>query len=300
MNGILLIDKPKDFTSHDVVAKMRGILRTKKIGHAGTLDPMATGVLPLFIGMATKACDLMPDQTKRYRARFRLGLITDTQDITGETLQEYDCSAVTREQVETILNQFRGDLLQTPPMYSAVQVDGRRLYDLAREGREIDRPARPIQILELNLLDGDDMEYTIDVWCSKGTYIRTLCHDIGTALGCGAVLTELRRTQAGGYSIDECITLEQAQQEMDNDNIEQRLLPLEGVFASLPIFTLTQKQTIHFLNGVRMSLGQFPLVADNQEYRIHSWENEFLGLAKADSQSEQLMQIKLFVRREGV
>lgn len=204
MDGIIILDKPEDFTSFDMVAKMRRLLGTRKVGHAGTLDPMATGVLPIFVGRATKCCDILPNQNKRYTATFQLGYTTDTLDATGRVLTRTEVSA-TKEDVEKALESFRGEIMQLPPMYSAIQINGKRLYDLARQGIEIEREKRPVTITELNLLSADDTQhiYQIDVACSKGTYIRTLCADIGEALGCGATMTALRRTEAAGFSIAE-------------------------------------------------------------------------------------------------
>ena len=202
MDGIIILDKPEDFTSFDMVAKMRRLLGTRKVGHAGTLDPMATGVLPIFVGRATKCCDILPNQNKRYTAAFQLGYTTDTLDATGRVLTRTEVSA-TKEDVEKALESFRGEIMQLPPMYSAIQINGKRLYDLARQGIEIEREKRPVTIMELNLLSADDTQhiYQIDVACSKGTYIRTLCADIGEALGCGATMTALRRTEAAGFSL---------------------------------------------------------------------------------------------------
>lgn len=292
LSGILLIDKPQDFTSHDVVAKMRGILRTRKIGHAGTLDPMATGVLPLFLGTATKACDMMPDQSKRYTASFRLGIVTDTQDITGTVLEQRPVT-VGRSDVEQALAQFRGEIDQLPPMYSAVQVGGRRLYDLAREGKVVERTPRRITIYSLELIDGEGEDYTVDIHCSKGSYVRTICHDLGEALGCGAALTALRRTMAGGYSIENCITIDQAQREMEENTLGRRILPVESVFTSLPRLEMTAKQAGHFCNGVRMSLGQFGGQQPQALVAVYSPDG-FIGVADTDTDQKLLIQKKLF------
>ena len=201
-NGILVIDKPQDWTSHDVVAKLRGILHVKRIGHAGTLDPMATGVLPVFVGRATRAVEFAAEREKEYRAGLRLGVVTDTQDVTGTVLETNPIS-VTREQLEAVLNQFRGPIQQIPPMYSAIKKDGKKLYELARRGQEVERQPRPITIYELELMDQlSPTEFTLRVLCSKGTYVRTLCHDIGQALGCGGTLSSLRRTQSAGFTLD--------------------------------------------------------------------------------------------------
>lgn len=214
-NGILIIDKPTDWTSHDVVAKLRGILHEKRIGHAGTLDPMATGVLPVFVGRATRAVEFAAEREKEYLAGLRLGQVTDTQDVTGSTLSTAPVS-VTREDVEKILAQFRGDIRQIPPMYSAIKKEGKKLYELARRGQEVERQPRPITIYELELLDQlSPTDYTLRVKCSKGTYVRTLCHDIGQALGCGGTLFSLRRTRSAGFALGQAVTLEQVQAAAD-------------------------------------------------------------------------------------
>ena len=203
MNGILLVDKPADWTSHDVVAKLRGVLGERRMGHSGTLDPMATGLLVVFAGRATRAVSFSENHSKCYEARLRLGLTTDTQDTTGTVLSRCD-RRVTRTELEAVLPQFRGDILQVPPMYSALKVDGKKLYEIARRGGEVAREARPITIEELTVLGEADGDYVLRVRCSKGTYIRTLCHDIGAALGCGGVMSALRRTAVGGYRVEAC------------------------------------------------------------------------------------------------
>ncbi|WP_312645095.1 tRNA pseudouridine(55) synthase TruB [Hydrogenoanaerobacterium sp.] len=295
MTGILLINKPAGFTSFDVIAKMRGISKIRKIGHAGTLDPMATGVLPLFFEGATKACDIMPNQDKRYRARFRLGLTTDTQDITGKVLSEAPVMATTAD-VQAVLERFAGDIEQLPPMYSAIQVNGQRLYDLAREGKTIERETRPVTVYELNLLESDDIAhtYTIDVSCSKGTYIRTICHDIGEALGCGATLTELCRTEAAGFMLRDCITLEQAQQESQAGTLFERLLPIESVFAALPRVTLDERRAKLFQNGVRLDLVRNKIPRIDGTFAVYGGETKFLGIAHNDYDKNELHMDKLF------
>lgn len=288
MDGILIIDKPADFTSFDVVAKMRGILRTKKIGHAGTLDPMATGVLPLLIGCATKAMDILPDQSKRYTARMRLGISTDTQDITGKILRERPVEATFKD-VQEASRLFVGDIMQLPPMYSAVQVNGRRLYDLARAGIEIERKARPATIRNIELKQVDLHEYELDVLCEKGTYIRTICHDIGEKLGCGAAMTYLRRTAASGFTLKNAITIAEAQILKDSGEITQKLLPVANLFSSLPKISLEPYRKTLFLNGVKITLestaGMFSVYG----------EEEFLGIANTDD-SGVILKRKLFVQ----
>ena len=210
-NGILIIDKPAGWTSHDVVAKLRGILHEKRIGHAGTLDPMATGVLPVFVGRATRAVEFAAEREKEYLAGLRLGLTTDTQDTTGTVTATHPVTAG-RADLEAVLPQFTGDILQIPPMYSAIKRQGQKLYELARRGQEVERDPRPVTIHALEILDQPSpTEYTLRVACSKGTYVRTLCHDIGQALGCGGTMYALRRTQAAGFTLDQAVTLEAVQ-----------------------------------------------------------------------------------------
>ncbi len=211
MNGIIVVNKPQDFTSFDVCAKMRGILGTKKIGHAGTLDPMATGVLPIFVGTATKACDILPDNDKVYLAGFRLGATSDTQDVWGDVTEKSE-TPISRSEVEGILPNFRGDIMQIPPMYSAVQVNGQRLYDLARQGIVVKREPRPIKIHRLELKEYLENQGFLEISCSKGTYIRTLINDIGEGLAVGGIMTSLVRTKAAGFTLSDAITLEELQE----------------------------------------------------------------------------------------
>ncbi|MBC8545869.1 tRNA pseudouridine(55) synthase TruB [Clostridiaceae bacterium NSJ-31] len=295
MTGILLINKPAGFTSFDVVAKLRGISKTRRIGHAGTLDPMATGVLPLLFGAATKACDRLPNTDKRYRAELRLGITTDTQDITGTVLSRNEVHASARD-VERALARFRGEIMQVPPMYSAVQVGGRRLYDIAREGGTVERAARPVTIHRLELLEADGREhvYTIDVSCSKGTYIRTLCHDLGQELGCGATLTGLCRTEAAGFGLEQCLTLEQAQRMADAGEFERALLPVSTLFAGMQRVTLDERRARLFCNGVRLDLARNRLPALEGGYAVYGPGNRFLGLAHNDYGKNELHIDQLF------
>lgn len=304
MDGIIILDKPEDFTSFDMVAKMRRLLGTRKVGHAGTLDPMATGVLPIFVGRATKCCDILPNQNKRYTATFQLGYTTDTLDATGRVLTRTEVSA-TKEDVEKALESFRGEIMQLPPMYSAIQINGKRLYDLARQGIEIEREKRPVTITELNLLSANDTQhiYQIDVACSKGTYIRTLCADIGEALGCGAIMTALRRTEAAGFSIADSITLEEAEKLSEEGTLTERLLPIRTVFESLPALHLASRQQTLFQNGVKLDLARLNEMKTMQGYtgdiRVMGEDDVFLGISVADWENGELKMKKLFSILEG-
>lgn len=292
-DGIVLINKPAGFTSFDVIAKLRGILKTKRLGHAGTLDPMAVGVLPVFVGRATLACDLLPNHDKKYIASFRLGVTTATQDSTGEITNECE-SHVTKAQVENALERFSGEIEQTPPMYSAIKVQGKRLYDLAREGIKVEVKSRKIVIYEIKLLEFDEKTQSgkIQVFCSKGTYIRTICHDLGKVLGVGGIMTDLCRTTAAGFELKECLSLDEIQSLCDKGEIDNVIIPIERVFESYPKITLTEKQTSLFLNGVKLSL---PF--EEGILRVYSFDNVFLGLGFFEN---DLLKIKkLFLTKEG-
>ena len=287
MNGILCVDKPQDFTSFDVVAKLRGILQMKRLGHGGTLDPMATGVLPVFVGSATKACDIMPDSTKSYTAGFRLGVTSDTQDIWGE-VRECSDMAVSREDIEAVIPAFTGEIMQLPPMYSAVQVNGRRLYDLARQGVEVEREARQVTVSRLSLTgySSDKREGRLEICCGKGTYIRTIINDIGEKLGCGGIMTSLVRTSSGGFSLADCHTLEEIQQARDEGRLEELILPIDRVFAMLPELRLGEAQTRMYRNGVKLDLSRISgIVSGAVQYRVYGSDGAFIGTADADTQS---------------
>lgn len=301
MTGILLVDKPAGFTSFDVVAKLRGMLQERRVGHAGTLDPMATGVLPLFFGRATKACDLLPCSDKRYTAVLRLGLVTDTQDITGTVLEQHPVLARTAD-VERALLSFQGVLSQLPPMYSAIQVNGRRLYDIAREGKTVERPSREIAVYAAHLLAADEEkhEYTVDFACSKGTYVRTLCHDIGAMLGCGAALAQLRRTEASGWGLAGCHTLAQLQAAADEKRVDALLLPLQTAFEALPRVTLDEKRTRLFCNGVPLEIGRNHLPRIQGRYTVYARSGAFLGVAHNDDEAGELKLDQLFWEKDSI
>ena len=296
INGILLLDKPSGFTSFDVCAVVRGMLHTKKVGHSGTLDPMATGVLPILVGSATRALDLIPSHDKTYVAGFRLGITTDTLDITGNILSECDVN-VNIEELEEVLRHFTGTIMQTPPMYSAVSVGGKKLYDLARQGLEVEREARPVTIHSLTLEEYDVVNACglLTASCSKGTYIRTLIDDIGKSLGCGAALTSLRRTEASGITIDRCMTLAEAQEYKDNGILESKLLSLDKIFEEYPAVYISENQAVRFINGATLALERLqpPVINGVRQserlnaekypqdslYRVYSRaDNKFLGL----------------------
>lgn len=303
MDGIIIMDKPEDFTSFDMVAKMRRLLNTRKVGHAGTLDPMATGVLPIFVGRATKCCDILPNQNKRYTATFQLGYTTDTLDATGRVLSRSEVTA-DKAQVQAALEQFRGEIMQLPPMYSAIQINGKRLYDLARQGIEVEREKRPVTIARLDLLSCDEQTHTyqIDVACSKGTYIRTLCADIGEALGCGATMTALRRTEAAGFSLADALTLEQAEQLSKEGSLKEQLLPIETVFAPLPALKLGGRQEQMYRNGVKLQVQRlegFALPSDyTGDIRVIGEDGTFLGLSYIEQETGLLRLRKLFTIME--
>ena len=274
MNGIVIVDKPAGWTSNDVVSKLRGVFRTRRIGHGGTLDPMATGVLPVFVGRATRGVEFFEHAEKTYETVLRLGITTDTEDITGTVLTRRD-AFVTGPMLEAVLTKFRGEILQVPPMYSALKVNGQKLYDLARKGKEVERKPRPITIHELTLLGMEADGVRLRVRCSKGTYIRTLCKDIGEALGCGGCMAALRRVQAGEYTIGEAVPLAEL---IDAADPEQYLRPVDTMFASVPAVALTPNQEKRCRNGNSFSVAQ----ADGT-YRAYGQNGEFLMLAKVES-----------------
>lgn len=298
MTGIICINKPEGITSFGVVAKVRGITREKKAGHTGTLDPMATGVLPVMLGGATRFLDYLPDSDKGYRASFILGKTTDTLDITGKVTGEFSvCS--TYEDVEKALEPFRGRIMQVPPMYSAVSVDGKRLYDLARKGVEVERQAREVEIKKLELVDFADGEYTIDVVCTKGTYIRTLIDDIGRLLGCGATMTKLTRTLAMGFTLDDAVSIEELQKIKDNNlSFDSVVTDVEKMFLCYDVVTVSPAQSKRFSNGGALSLDRIKKRLEDGIYRVYSPEKEFLGLGECNTEKNELGVKRLLVKRD--
>ena len=273
MNGIVIIDKPQEWTSQDVTARLRRVFNTRRIGHGGTLDPMATGVLPVFVGRATRGVEFFEHAEKTYETVLRLGITTDTEDITGTVLTEND-AFVTGEMVEDVLTKFRGEILQVPPMYSALKINGQKLVDLARKGREVERQPRPITIHELTMLGMDADGIHLRVRCSKGTYIRTLCKDIGEALGCGGCMAALRRVSAGEYTEAESVPLQTL---LETEDPGQYLRPVDSMFRNYPMVTLSSKQETRCRNG-----NSFSVEMEAGTYRAYSQSGEFLMLAKVE------------------
>ena len=273
MDGIVIVDKPADWTSQDVTAKLRGVFHTRRIGHGGTLDPMATGVLPVFVGRATRGVEFFEHAEKTYETTLRLGLTTDTEDITGTILEEKPV-CVTETQVLSVLEQFKGEIQQIPPMYSAIKMNGQKLVDLARKGKKVERKPRTITIFALDFLGMTGNDVRLRVHCSKGTYIRTLCKDIGETLGCGGCMAALRRTAAGNYTEAEAIPLSKL---VDCENPEAFLRSVDTLFAEHPAVTLTEKQALRTRNGNSFSID----LADGT-YRAYDEAGEFLMLAKVD------------------
>ena len=274
MNGIVIVDKPQDWTSQDVTARLRRVFNTRRIGHGGTLDPMATGVLPVFVGRATRGVEFFEHAEKIYEATLRLGITTDTEDITGAVLESREVS-ISEADFLGILPQFRGKIQQIPPMYSALKINGQKLCDLARQGKEVERQPREIEIFELTCLEFSGQTARLRVHCSKGTYIRTLCKDIGQALGCGGCMESLRRVQAGAYTIDEAVPLSEL---LETESAEQYLRPVDSLFRGHSAVTLTEKQEQRCRNG-----NSFSISLEDGTYRVYGKNGDFLALSQVQS-----------------
>ena len=274
MNGIVIVDKPQGWTSQDVTARLRRVFNTRRIGHGGTLDPMATGVLPVFVGRATRGVEFFEHAEKTYEAVVRLGITTDTEDVTGTVLEEKEVS-VSEAEFLGILPQFRGKIQQIPPMYSALKVNGQKLCDLARKGKEVERQSREIEIFRLDCLEFNGCEARLLVHCSKGTYIRTLCKDIGQALGCGGCMASLRRVTAGEYTIAEAVPLQTL---LETTEAEQYLRPVDSMFRNIPQVKLTANQEKRCRNG-----NAFSIQLTDGTYRAYGQNGEFLMLAKVEN-----------------
>ena len=281
MTGIIILDKPKDITSFGAVARVRRICSEKKCGHTGTLDPMATGVLTIMLGGATRFCELLPSHNKAYIASFRLGTVTDTLDITGKILETREFN-INSSQVKEKLTDFVGEISQLPPMYSAVSVDGKRLYDLARQGIEVERKSRQVMVFSIDMLceNEEKGEYTISVECSSGTYIRTLISDLGEKLGCGAVMTDLRRTKANGFGIENAVTLEQLSAAAENGTLDEIIIPVDKALEEYPVIKVSAAQAKRFSNGGELDLQRLKYPRMLGYFRIYDPENRFIGLGE--------------------
>lgn len=295
MNGIIIVKKEKGFTSHDVVAKLRGILQKKKIGHTGTLDPDATGVLPVCVGKATKVCDLLTNKDKTYVAEVKLGITTDTLDMTGEVLSQKEVQ-LSEEDLRKTLEQFRGNIEQVPPMYSAIKVNGKKLYELARKGIEVERKARTVTIHELILQDIslEKQEFTIEVTCSKGTYIRSLCHDIGEVLGCGAAMKSLVRTKVGQFSLEQAKTLSEIQELMPD--VEDLFISIDKVFEEHRRCDVASGAMKYLRNGnaIKSSMVKLENPVDCERVRMYGDDGEFYAIYCYHAEDDMYHVVKMF------
>lgn len=298
MDGIINVYKEKGYTSHDVVAKLRGILHQKKIGHTGTLDPDATGVLPVCLGKATKVCELLTDKKKTYFAVVRLGVQTDTQDLTGTILEEREVQ-VTEEQIRETAASFLGDYEQIPPMYSAVKVNGKRLYELARQGKEVERKARRVHIYTCDIMDIAlaDNEFSMEVTCSKGTYIRTLCQDIGEKLGCGAAMASLVRTQVDRFQLEDALTLERIEALQKEKELEPFILPVDQLFEAYDKIVVADKAVSYLQNGNKVNAGfcrgNIP-TEEGKRVRMYDTKDRFYAIYRWDAGQNVFVNDKMF------
>ena len=297
INGILNVYKEAGFTSHDVVAKLRGICRQKKIGHTGTLDPEAVGVLPVCLGSGTKLCDMLTDKSKEYEAVLLLGQVTDTQDVTGTVLEEHEVTADEEQAVEAI-RSFVGAYEQIPPMYSALKVNGKRLYELARAGKEVERKGRRVEIHSIEILSVSLPEITFRVACSKGTYIRTLCHDIGQKLGCGGTMKSLKRTRVGIFTIDGALKLSQLEELAAQGRLEEKVIPVEAMFTELPVLTVKDAFVRLIENGNAFYPGQAEesvRTPDGRQVRVYDRKGRFYGIYAFSEEKERYQPVKMFL-----
>lgn len=296
-HGMINVYKEKGFTSHDVVAKLRGICKQKKVGHTGTLDPDAVGVLPVCLGCATRLCDMLTEKDKEYVAVLRLGVTTDTQDITGKVLAEKEVTESV-EKVREVISSFEGEQLQIPPMYSALKVNGKKLYELAREGKEIERKARPIVVHEIEILSENMPEFTIRIKCSKGTYIRTICHDIGQKLSCGGAMVSLKRTKVGNFGIEDSYTLSRIEDMAKEGRLCEILLPVEKVFEKLPEIRVKEETMKALLNGNQLRREDFLSLSEEalkaEEVRVYGSDGRFYGVYGYQEGRKLFCPIKMF------
>ena len=301
INGIIYIYKQEGYTSHDVVAKMRGILKQKKIGHTGTLDPDATGVLPVCLGTATKLCDILTDKSKEYVADFVLGKETDTQDISGKVIRETKNLELDEEEVIKCIQSFIGEYMQVPPMYSAKKIEGKTLVDLARQGIEVERKAVKVEIKELEILGINLPFVKIRVFCSKGTYIRTLCHDIGKKLSCGACMTKLCRTRSDRFLLKDAISLEELEAlKNNNEKLESYVLPVDKYFDGLPYLKVKKQFYKQAINGNKLETKQienfsFEILGETKKFRLYTDDEKFLGIYEYTEKELMLKPYKLFI-----
>ena len=298
-NGVINIYKEKGFTSHDVVAKMRGILKQKKIGHTGTLDPDAVGVLPVCMGSATKLCDMLTDRDKEYVAVLRLGASTDTQDMSGTVLEEKEVK-VSEDEIREIILSFLGEYAQVPPMYSALKVDGKKLYELARAGKEVERKARLVTLHEIEILSVDLPEVTFRVACSKGTYIRTLCHDIGIKAGCGGAMVSLKRTKVGKFLLDQAITLSELEKIRDEEKVLEVLIPVDEMFSHISAVHVIPSHLKLILNGNSFyanHLKERRMYGDGEEVRVYDEQGRFYGVYAFVAAENRFKPVKMFLEQ---
>ena len=300
-NGIINVYKEAGYTSHDVVAKLRGIFGQKKIGHTGTLDPDATGVLPVCLGKATKVCDLLTEKEKTYQCVMLLGTVTDTQDTSGKILKEMEVCLKSEEVIETIL-KFQGEYQQIPPMYSALKVHGKKLYELAREGIEIERKARNVIISNITIKKIELPRVTMEVTCSKGTYIRTLCHDIGSALGCGACMEKLVRTRVDNFTLEESYSLDQIEKIQKDGKEERILIPVERLFLKFPKIQVKEHGQKFLENGNRMHISlleEWKQEWESSQLRVYDFQDRFVGIYQYQQNQQDIKPIKIFWEKDS-
>ena len=302
VHGVLYINKEKGFTSHDVVAKLRGIVGQKKIGHTGTLDPDATGVLPVCLGKATKLCDMLTDKDKTYETVMLLGKTTDTQDISGEILSEGSLDEIDNEAVIKCIGEFVGDYMQVPPMYSALKVNGKKLYELARQGIEVERKARPLVIHEIKIIDVDLPRVRMEVFCSKGTYIRTLCHDIGQKLGCGACMEELIRTKVSRFELADSLTLKEVEELKEAGRLDEILVPIDAMFSEYEAVTLKKEFAAFAYNG-NMFMPKYICeritLTDGKQVRVYDEDGTFIAIYAFCKEKWMFQIVKMFLDKNN-
>lgn len=302
IHGVLNINKEKRFTSHDVVAKLRGIVGQKKIGHTGTLDPDATGVLPVCLGKATKLCDMLTDKSKTYETVMLLGKTTDTQDISGEILSEGSVEDIEKDAVIKCIGEFVGDYMQVPPMYSALKVNGKKLYELARQGIEVERKARPVVIHDIKILDVDLPRVRMEVFCSKGTYIRTLCHDIGQKLGCGACMEELIRTKVSRFELADSFTLQQVADMKEAGRLDEILVPIDAMFSEYEAVTLKKEFAAFAYNGnmfMPKHICERITLTDGKQVRVYDEDGTFIAIYAFCKEKWMFQIVKMFMDKNN-